>query len=132
MFTTTAGSPSNFVPCRRALEKTASAAANTSGAICLPCRSRELSRGTPAESSSAIVVRPEWTREENRAAVLLTTSGDAADGLHICAFAMAGRDCLLFIDFDVRCSPSPLRSAGRALTRGSDKALIGLGGYILH
>jgi len=39
--------------------------------------------------------------EENRAAVLLTTSGDAADGFHVCAFAMAGPDCLPSTDFDV-------------------------------
>jgi len=38
----------------------------------------------------SFVGRRLWTLEENRAAVLLTTSGDAADGLHVCALLWLG------------------------------------------
>src|SRR5581483_314974 len=107
IFATTAVSPSKFVPYSSALGKTVSAAASTTESICLPSRSTELSRKELGAAPLAIVVRPGageksqahfvgrrlWTPGENRAARLLTTSGDAADGLHVCALISGlGRD----------------------------------------
>ncbi|HET9994841.1 MAG TPA: hypothetical protein VFQ18_05500, partial [Candidatus Acidoferrum sp.] len=49
--------------------------------------------GAGEKSRAHFVGRRLWTPEENRTARLLTTSGDAADGLHVCAITIGlGRD----------------------------------------